>query len=108
MLAPVSLLALVGIVYLGAFSRFTNGRYTPGFYAYQLDRAPNEGYARLIPVVDASVATLLLSPKARPWTALFCAVTQGGAILARVREGKAVVPDTMMFGTAVIVFWTSL
>lgn len=106
-LKPLSLAALTSIIYLGAFSRFTDGRFTPSFYAYQLDRAPNDGYARLIPVADTVLATLLIFDKSRWWTSLFCCVAQGGAIVGRLREGKAVVLDCAMFSTAAVVLWTS-
>ena len=107
MLATIPLIALIGIVYFGAFSRFTSGQYTPGFYAYQLDRAPNEGYARIIPFADTVLATLLLFGITRPWAALLCVIGQGGGLLARLQEGKPVVPDVALFLTALVVFVTS-
>lgn len=109
MLGLVSKYTLVSIVYLGAFSRFTHGRYTPAFYRYQLDRSPDDDNAstRIIPVFDTIFATLVLFPKTRAWTAMVCGLIQGGAIVPRVREGKSVVGDVGLLLTTVVVAWTS-
>ncbi|KAE8556400.1 hypothetical protein EYB25_001101 [Talaromyces marneffei] len=72
MLGLISKYTLVSIVYLGAFSRFTHGRYTPAFYRYQLDRAPDNGSTRIIPVFDSIFATLVLFPKTRPGRQWIC------------------------------------
>ncbi|KAK3345992.1 hypothetical protein B0T25DRAFT_583270 [Lasiosphaeria hispida] len=56
----IALLTLITLIYLGAFNRLTSGRFTPAYYRYQLDRAPNEGAARFIPVGDLALGTLLL------------------------------------------------
>lgn len=53
MFAALARTALIVIVYLGAFSRFTHGEYTPSFYQYQLDLAPDNDSTRLTPVADA-------------------------------------------------------
>src|SRR5262245_22447216 len=84
---------LQAILYFGAFSRFTHGAYTPSFYAYQLDRAPDNSATRIIPVFDTVFGTLLFYPRARMWTAILCALGQGGGIVQRVGEGKDIVPD---------------
>lgn len=107
MLATFSRFALTAIVYLGAFSRFTHGRYTPSFYQYQLDRAPDNASTRLIPVADVTLGTLLFFPQTRKWAALLSAVGQGFGILKRLKEGKDVVPDLAIFSDALVVFWTS-
>ncbi|EEA27935.1 hypothetical protein TMatcc_003761 [Talaromyces marneffei ATCC 18224] len=107
MLGLISKYTLVSIVYLGAFSRFTHGRYTPAFYRYQLDRAPDNGSTRIIPVFDSIFATLVLFPKTRAWTAMVCSLIQGGAIVPRLMEGKSVWGDVGLFTVTVLVAWTS-
>lgn len=37
-------LSLVALLYYSGFSRLTHGRYTPSFYAHQLDRVPNNAH----------------------------------------------------------------
>lgn len=107
MLGLISKYILVSIVYLGAFSRFTHGRYTPSFYRYQLDRAPDDASTRIIPVFDTIFATLVLLPKTRTGTAMVCGLIQGAAIVPRIREGKSVLGDVGLFLTTVAVAWTS-
>lgn len=55
----ISLLILLTVTLLGGFTRPTHRKYTPGFYAYQLDRAPDNASTRIIPYVDFTVAALL-------------------------------------------------
>ncbi|KAK0724248.1 hypothetical protein B0H67DRAFT_480248 [Lasiosphaeris hirsuta] len=101
MLQRAALVALIEAMYLGAFSRLTSGRYTPNFYRYQLDRAPNAGAARLIPLGDLTLGTLLYFPRTRRVGALLCAGFQGLGIVMRLREGKEVWGDSLLFGMAV-------
>jgi hypothetical protein len=107
MLGVVSQTALIGIVYLGAFSRFTHGRYTRSFYQYQLDRAPNNDYTRFIPFVDATLGTLVLISRTRTLAALFCAMLQGGGIVKRSKEGKPIAQDAVLLSIALMAFLTS-
>ncbi|KAF2441526.1 hypothetical protein P171DRAFT_434196 [Karstenula rhodostoma CBS 690.94] len=107
MLAALFRVGLQSILYYGAFSRFTHGQHTPIFHQYQLERAPNTEYTQLIPVFDVALGTLLFSPRARPWAALFFAVAQGGGIIKLLQEGKDVTPDVGLFTVAIIVFLTS-
>ncbi|KAB5585110.1 hypothetical protein GE09DRAFT_14946 [Coniochaeta sp. 2T2.1] len=51
---------LISLRYLGALSRFTHGRFTPTFYAYQIQHAPDDDLTRYIPVIDTTLDTLLL------------------------------------------------
>jgi hypothetical protein len=99
-----SLLGLTSIVFLGAFSRFTHGVYTPSFYAYQLDRAPNNENTWLIPICDTLLGTLLLFFTTRPYGALLCALGQGVGIWMRLGEGKDVTRDVGFFLLALFVF----
>lgn len=84
-------LALAGTIlatFLGAFSRLTHGRHTPAFYAYQLDRAPDDASTRLIPYVDAALGTLLLFGRTRVAAAGMCVLFQGFGVVMRVAGGK--------------------
>lgn len=107
MLAVISQTALISIAYLGAFSRFTHGQYTPSFYQYQLDRAPDNEYTRLIPIADTTLGTLVFFSKTRTVAALLCALAQGGGIVKRLQEGKPIGPDVGMLSVAFTVFLTS-
>jgi hypothetical protein len=102
-----ALFSLTSIVFIGGFSRFTHGAYTPSYYAYQLDRAPNNEHTWLIPVFDMFLGTLLLFAKTRPWSALLCALGQGVGIWMRIQEGKGVIMDCGLFSLTIYVFVSS-
>ncbi|ROW01360.1 hypothetical protein VMCG_05842 [Cytospora schulzeri] len=89
----ISLLILLSVTLLGGFTRFTHGKYTPAFYAYQLDRAPDNASTKIIPYVDFTVAALLVFPSTRSAAAMLCAVLQFGGVILRVREDKNAAPD---------------
>ncbi|OAA59774.1 hypothetical protein SPI_05972 [Niveomyces insectorum RCEF 264] len=108
MLGDLALAATVGVTYLGAFGRLTRGRYTPAFYAYQLDRAPDDASTRFVPYVDATLGTLLLFATTRPAAAFLCACFQGIGIVLRVRDGKSAAPDLALFSAAVVAFLGSI
>jgi hypothetical protein len=107
MLAALLRVGLQGILYYGAFSRFTHGEYTPAFHRYQLERAPNTEYTQIIPIFDVLLGSLLFSHRMRPWAALFIALAQGTGIIKLLLEGKDVTPDALLFTLAMIVFSTS-
>ncbi|KAF2112534.1 hypothetical protein BDV96DRAFT_648791 [Lophiotrema nucula] len=109
MLSLIPLTLLISILYYGAFSRFTHGRYTRAFYRYQMDRAPDNEYTWMIPVADTTLGTMLLFGKMRTFAALLCAAGQGGGIVARLNDGKGrglgrVLPDLGILGLGVVVF----
>lgn len=58
---------MASIGFLSAFSRFTHGRYTPHYHAYQEYHQANdaEGAARIIPFMDAILAVMLLVKRTR-------------------------------------------
>ena len=99
--------SVTAITYLGAFSRFTHGRYTPSFYAYQLDRAPDNESTRIVPYMDVTLATLILFSKPRPFALLACVFFQGMGIVLRLREGKNAAPDVTLCLIAVVAGWSS-
>lgn len=89
----ISLLILLAVTLLGGFTRLTHGRYTPAFYAYQLDRAPDSASARIIPYVDLTLSVLLVLPGTRSLAAMLCTVLQFAGVVLRVREDKNAAPD---------------
>lgn len=107
MIAKAALAFVVGITYLGAFSRFTHGRYTPRFHQYQVDRAPDDESTRYIPLIDLTVATLLLFPVTRTAAALLATAFQGFGILLRVKQQKPLLTDVALATTAAFVAWQS-
>lgn len=78
---------------LGGFSRLTHGRYTPAYYAYQLDRAPDDESTRVIPYVDLTLAAFLAYKPTRAVAAAVCGMLQFFGIIRRVREDKNAAPD---------------
>lgn len=95
------------ITYLGGFSRFTHGRYTPRFYEYQLDRAPDDASTRAVPIMDVTLATLTLPSATRPYALAACAFFQGVGIAVRLRQGKNPAPDMMLCIVAAVASWGS-
>ena len=89
----ISLLILLSITLLGGFSRLTHGKYTPAFYAYQLDRAPDNGSTKIIPYMDFAVAALLAFSNTRAVGAMLCAVFQFIGVVMRIREDKNAASD---------------
>ena len=61
-LPTLSIYILSFVVLLGAFSRFTHGAYTPGWYAFQEYHAPDDGstLAMITPIMDSVVGFTLL------------------------------------------------
>jgi hypothetical protein len=92
----VSVTALFSLVCLGCFSRFTKGRWTPRFHAYQLERAPTTGAGLIIPFMDALMATLIAIDKTRNIALLLCTIFQGLALVQRLAERKESVPDALI------------
>lgn len=107
MIAAASFSFLIGIAYLGAFSRFTHGRYTPSFYRYQLDRAPDDELTRYIPFVDIALATLLIFPQTRTLAAWMCTLFQSIGVGLRIKDGKSPVTDAALASIAAFAAVTS-
>ncbi|KAJ9299797.1 hypothetical protein DTO271G3_2681 [Paecilomyces variotii] len=57
---PVYILSCV--VLLGGFSRFTHGKYTPGWYAFQEYHSPDDGstIATITPIIDTVIGLMLV------------------------------------------------
>lgn len=86
--ASVCLVILVTLTLLGGFTRLTHGRYTPWFYAYQLDRAPDNELTKVIPYVDFAIAAMLLYQSTRGIAAALFALFQFYGVVKRVQEDK--------------------
>jgi hypothetical protein len=100
MIGTISLLAVVGLLFYGGISRLTHGRFTPAFYAYQVDRAPENASTVWIPCIDLTLGTLALLPRARPYAlggfACMCAI----GVQRRLAEGKPAAADLAMLALA--------
>lgn len=107
MIAKAALAFITAITYLGAFSRFTHGRYTPRFHKYQVDRAPDDPSTRFIPVIDLTVATLLLLPATRTTAAVLCTAFQAFGVVLRIQQQKPLFTDVALAATAALVAWQS-
>ncbi|KAJ6788212.1 hypothetical protein PWT90_02177 [Aphanocladium album] len=99
---------VIAIIYLGAFSRFTHGVYTPAFYEYQLDRAPDNESTWMIPYVDTALATLALVRATRSYALFFCVAAQVMGLGLRLREGKEPGADAALLLATVAALVTSV
>ncbi|KAK4454278.1 hypothetical protein QBC34DRAFT_156157 [Podospora aff. communis PSN243] len=96
--------ALAALTFLGALSRFTHGRYTPAFYRYQIERAPDDASTRYIPFVDVAVGLLLSFSRTQSVGAFLCVTFQGLGIVLQLRKRGKVLPDVGMFLMAAVAF----
>ncbi|ROW06640.1 hypothetical protein VPNG_06729 [Cytospora leucostoma] len=106
----LSLLVLLTVTLLGGFSRLTHGRYTPAFYAYQIDRAPDDASMRFLPYLDFTLAALLALSSTRPVGAILFAVMQFVGLVLRLREDddKNTAPDLALCLCAVFLMLEGL
>ncbi|KAB8208417.1 hypothetical protein BDV34DRAFT_233304 [Aspergillus parasiticus] len=77
-LPTLSIYLLSSVVLLGAFSRFTHGAYTPGWYAFQEYHAPDNGstLAMITPVIDTIIGlTLLFGARTAKYSAAAVSLT---------------------------------
>lgn len=100
----LALLLLLPLLLYGAFSRFTHGRHTPSFYAYQVARAPDDGSApaRLLPCADLVLAGMLAHAPTRGVAAAVVALAQFGGVVVRVRRDQDAAPDLAILLCAVL------
>lgn len=101
---PATLL-LVSVSFLGAFSRFTSGRYTPQWYAFQVARAPNASL--VIPAMDAILGSLLIPRRTRPAAAAIITAFFGMGVGMRVNAGASSGTNALLLGLALTVLGTS-
>jgi hypothetical protein len=100
---------IIGLCALGAFSRFTHGRYTPTFYRYQIDHAPDDDSTRFVPFIDATLGAMLLlgGPRTQTVGALVRTLFQAIGILGQWKKGKADNLGVLSFCMAAATGWLS-
>lgn len=101
-IGAVALSIVFGAHLIGGFSRLTHGRYTPTFYAYQLDRAPNNASTWMIPYIDLFLCLLLANSGTRMLGASLSAIMQFIGIVKRVIEDKNAAVDLWLVCCAVV------
>ncbi|KAJ0421192.1 hypothetical protein BJY00DRAFT_112611 [Aspergillus carlsbadensis] len=112
LLKRLPLYALSGILFLGAFSRFTHGVYTSAWYAYQEYHSPDDGsaVARIILVIDAIAALLIAGPSRKPrlYAAGFALVMFSIGLVMQVSAGKEYLGDVAHVAVAGAAVWGAL
>jgi hypothetical protein len=98
---------ITAITFFGAFSRFTHGQYTPRFYAYQVDRAPDDGSMWMVPYMDVAVASMLLFSRTRTFALFLCVLFQGMGLAMRFQQEKDAAPDLILCTSSVLAFLAS-
>lgn len=107
-LKDIPALAVAGLTFLGAFSRFTHGRYTPSVYRYQIDQAPDDASTRFVPIVDTIVTTLILLPQTRAVGVLVAALFLAIAVVLQVQKrGKYISQAALTFAVSIAAVWVS-
>jgi len=96
--ADIATYCLAGIIFLGAFSRFTGGRYTPWFHDYQEYHKPNDGTptAAIIPVMDLFLGFLILLRRTRFIAVIVAEAFMVVGMILQMNAGKSFAIDAMM------------
>ncbi|KAJ5111014.1 hypothetical protein N7532_001549 [Penicillium argentinense] len=102
LLQSAAIYCYAGLILVGAFSRLTHGRYTPQYYAFQVDRAPDDGSTAslIIPIIDLVIGlTLLLASRMLQISvAMFSCVCCAIGLVMRVRGGRDFHNDAALVG----------
>lgn len=90
------------LVFLGAFSRFTHGIYTPRYYAYQEYHQPDDGstVAQIAPFADSVLGFMLLSKKTRVYAAIIVDFFMIVGLMMQISARKRFEIDLVMVGVA--------
>lgn len=104
----ICLAIVLAMTLVGGFTRLTHGRYTPRFYAYQLDRAPDNASTWLIPYVDLTMAAMLIYHPTRSVAAMLCSLFQFYGLVMRVKEDKDTATDLACLLCAMVVCLVTL
>ncbi|KIK52750.1 hypothetical protein GYMLUDRAFT_49791 [Collybiopsis luxurians FD-317 M1] len=101
-ISNLSTYALACICFLGAFTRFTYGKYTPTFYAFQQYHQQDDGtaVARVTPIVDTIIGCMLLMPRLRFSATLLLTFFFTLGLVMQVRSGKEYMADVGLVGIA--------
>lgn len=91
-------LCTTAIVLLGCFSRFTHGKYTPWFYAYQEYHQVDDGsnVAKIVPVMDLILGLMILSRKSRWLSLVVIDAFMIMGLIIQVTNGKRFEIDALM------------
>lgn len=104
--APASIASycLAGIILLGAFSRFTEGKYTPWFLDYQEYHKPNDDTptAAIISVVDLFLGFLILPRRTRFIAVIVAQAFMIFGMILQMNAGKPFAIDAIMVVVATL------
>ena len=100
--APFTTASALILLY-GVFSRFTHGKYTPTFHAYQLARAPDEHW--YLPVIALTLAVGILYPRTRRSMTRLNVLFMGSGVVIRLSQGKSALADAAQAGLALLGAW---
>ena len=105
-LFPSSLFSyiLASIILLGAFSRFTKGRFTPWFHDYQQYHHPDDGTstATMIPIIDSLVGSMILLQRTRFLAVLVADAFMIVGMLMQINAAKHFEVDVVMVSIATL------
>jgi len=98
---------LASIILLGAFSRFTHGRYTPWFHDYQQYHQPNDdtSTAIIVPYVDLLLGTLVLLRKTRFVATIVADAFMISGMVIQFIARKRWEVDAVMVAVATLAVW---
>lgn len=96
------ILLTASFVFLGAFSRFTHGIYTPRYYAYQEYHQPDDGgtAAKIVPIMDTVLGSMLLFRNTRVYAAITISLFMVIGLLVQISAGKRFEIDLVMIAVA--------
>jgi hypothetical protein len=93
-------LPLTLLLFYGSVSRLTHGAYTPGFYAFQIARMPDDGSATAsaVPLGDLTLGlAMLAAPRRWKWrAAAFASITMAAS------AAKLLLMDGLPVGDVVV------
>jgi hypothetical protein len=89
-LRPLPILTAAALFFYSGFSRFTHGAYTPGYDAFQIAHAPDDGgpLALITPCIDVVLGSALLWRRTRRGAAVFATVFCGIGLVQQMVQGK--------------------
>ena len=101
---PPPLTALSALILLlGVFSRATQGRYTPTYHAYQVDRAADAKW--YLPAIAMTLAAGIIHPRTRRLATRINVLFMGSGVVIRLSQGKSALADIGQAVLAVLGAW---
>ncbi|KAF2101941.1 hypothetical protein NA57DRAFT_73380 [Rhizodiscina lignyota] len=100
--API--FALCGVGFLSSFSRFTHGKYTPWWFAFQESHRVDDGtqVAAIIPMMDLTLALLLIPRHTRLPAAVASTAFLIIGLTMQVKAGKEWSMDALLVGIGTV------